>query len=282
MTAAETWTRVSLPHATFAYGTRDGRVFEAAPIAKWAIGKPAGQVTEFYGRKGAEIRDLPGGQTEPSAGRADVDVHQHDWRDTGKLEKTCDGCSTIAYRVRQPDGRWQTAWRPTLTEQTRQRLQNAGISKDDPGLHRIRAHNAALGIQPAQPKENTMARTDPPQQTTIWSQQAEAERTHQITAGNTGRHWLESQAGKPDLGPFDSEISAEEALSGLGLEAGQWRVVEAEAEPELAGLTRAEQQRQADQQLARELDRDLPGWSSGAAQAAYEAEADRGYELELG
>jgi len=37
--------------------------------------------------------------------------------------------------------------------------------------------------------------------------------------------WLESEAARPDIGPFDSEISAEEALSELGLESGQWRVV---------------------------------------------------------
>jgi len=193
---------ISLPHATFAVSTGpDGRVVEAPPIARWAIGKPIEQVTGFYERKGAEVRDLQGDGTEPRADQTTADVHQHawrdtgrmeshpqrgsqaapqrarvspalqpstprpststvspeqaealhrhTWRDTGRLEKTCDGCQTIAFRARQPDGSWRTQWRATLAEQTRQRLANAGIDRDDPGLARIREYNASLGISPA-------------------------------------------------------------------------------------------------------------------------------------
>ena len=72
-------------------------------------------------------------------------LHRHGWRDTGRMEKTCGGCSTIAFRVKQPDGRWQMAWRPALAEQVRRQLENAGIDKDDPGLQRVRAWNERLG-----------------------------------------------------------------------------------------------------------------------------------------
>jgi len=141
---------ISLPRATFAVSTGpDGRVVEAPPIARWAIGKPIEQVTGFYERKGAEVRDLQGDGTEPRTDQTTADVHQHAWRDTGRMEKTCDSCQTIAFRARQPDGSWQTQWRPTLAEQTRQRLANAGIDRNDPGLARIREYNASLGISPA-------------------------------------------------------------------------------------------------------------------------------------
>lgn len=48
------WIWVSLPHATFAVVTRDGRVVDAAPIARWTIGKPERQVADYFRRKGAQ------------------------------------------------------------------------------------------------------------------------------------------------------------------------------------------------------------------------------------
>ena len=48
---------ISLPYATFGVGIRDGMVVWAAPIAKWAIGKPARAIA-FYRRKGAEIVEI--------------------------------------------------------------------------------------------------------------------------------------------------------------------------------------------------------------------------------
>lgn len=64
------WMWVSLPYATFGVGTvghpaeggdplwNDWRVAEAAPIARWSVGKWAPDVVEYYRRKGAEIRGL--------------------------------------------------------------------------------------------------------------------------------------------------------------------------------------------------------------------------------
>ncbi|GAA0853560.1 hypothetical protein GCM10009525_83520 [Streptosporangium amethystogenes subsp. fukuiense] len=53
------WVWVSLPYATLALAVRDGRVVDAAPIARWSIGKDERQVADFYRRKGAEFRPLP-------------------------------------------------------------------------------------------------------------------------------------------------------------------------------------------------------------------------------
>jgi hypothetical protein len=53
------WIWVSLSYATFGLGIKDGRVVEAAPIARWAIGKPERQVADFYRRKGAEFAAVP-------------------------------------------------------------------------------------------------------------------------------------------------------------------------------------------------------------------------------
>jgi len=53
------WIWVSLPYATFALAARDGLVVDAAPIARWSIGKPEQQVADYYRRKGAEFRPLP-------------------------------------------------------------------------------------------------------------------------------------------------------------------------------------------------------------------------------
>jgi len=50
---------VSLPYATFALCVRDGRVVDAAPIAKWAIGKDEREVAAYYRKRGAKFEDLP-------------------------------------------------------------------------------------------------------------------------------------------------------------------------------------------------------------------------------
>lgn len=57
-TTPERWIWVSLPHATFAVVIRDGRVVDAAPIARWAVGKPERQVADYWRRKGARFAPL--------------------------------------------------------------------------------------------------------------------------------------------------------------------------------------------------------------------------------
>lgn len=44
---------VSLPYATFGILASGGRVIDAAPIARWAIGKDESYVADYYRRKGA-------------------------------------------------------------------------------------------------------------------------------------------------------------------------------------------------------------------------------------
>lgn len=46
---------ISLPYATFGITEQDGIVREAAPIAKWCVGKRLDTVLSYYRRKGAEI-----------------------------------------------------------------------------------------------------------------------------------------------------------------------------------------------------------------------------------
>ena len=53
MTDQPAWMWVSLPYATFGIAALDGRVVDAAPIARWAIGKPAPDVYAYYARKDA-------------------------------------------------------------------------------------------------------------------------------------------------------------------------------------------------------------------------------------
>ena len=52
------WVWVSLPYATFGIEVRDGRVVDAAPIARWAIGKSEQYVANYYRRKGARFVKL--------------------------------------------------------------------------------------------------------------------------------------------------------------------------------------------------------------------------------
>jgi hypothetical protein len=50
---------VSLPYATFGIVTSNGRVTDAAPIARWAVGKDEREVAAYFRRKGAQFRDVP-------------------------------------------------------------------------------------------------------------------------------------------------------------------------------------------------------------------------------
>jgi hypothetical protein len=54
----ERWIWVSLTYATFAIVVRDGRVVDAAPIARWAVGRPERRVADYYRRKGAQFASL--------------------------------------------------------------------------------------------------------------------------------------------------------------------------------------------------------------------------------
>lgn len=42
------WIYVSLPYATFAVQERDGVIVDAAPIARWAIGKTSKFVADYW------------------------------------------------------------------------------------------------------------------------------------------------------------------------------------------------------------------------------------------
>jgi hypothetical protein len=55
---AERWIWVSLPHATFGLAVANGRVVDAAPIARWAIGKDESRVAAYFKRRGAQFRAL--------------------------------------------------------------------------------------------------------------------------------------------------------------------------------------------------------------------------------
>lgn len=53
------WVWVSLPWATFGLGVRGGVVVEAAPIARWCVGKPEQQVAAYWRGRGARFERLP-------------------------------------------------------------------------------------------------------------------------------------------------------------------------------------------------------------------------------
>lgn len=52
------WIWVSLSYATFGIRVEKGIVVEAAPIARWAVGKPEGFVADYFRRKGARFERL--------------------------------------------------------------------------------------------------------------------------------------------------------------------------------------------------------------------------------
>jgi hypothetical protein len=49
---------VSLPYATYGIATRDGRVVDAAPIARWMVGKDQAYVAKWLRRKGATWQEI--------------------------------------------------------------------------------------------------------------------------------------------------------------------------------------------------------------------------------
>jgi hypothetical protein len=53
-----TWIWVSLNYATFGLRVEEGVVVDAAPIARWAIGKTERQVADYYRRRGARFQRL--------------------------------------------------------------------------------------------------------------------------------------------------------------------------------------------------------------------------------
>lgn len=53
---SERLVRIVLPHAVFGLIARDGRIIEAAPIARWTLGKTEAEVAGYYRRKQAECR----------------------------------------------------------------------------------------------------------------------------------------------------------------------------------------------------------------------------------
>lgn len=58
------WIWVSLPYATFALAVANGRVVDAAPIARWSIGRPEREVATYYRQRGAVFEPLPRGFAE--------------------------------------------------------------------------------------------------------------------------------------------------------------------------------------------------------------------------
>lgn len=47
------WIWVSLPFATFGLAVLDGKVVDAAPIARWCIGKDEQYVADYWRKRGA-------------------------------------------------------------------------------------------------------------------------------------------------------------------------------------------------------------------------------------
>jgi hypothetical protein len=50
------WIWVSLPDATFGIGVRDGLVVDAAPVARWCIGKGEREVAGWFRARGAQFQ----------------------------------------------------------------------------------------------------------------------------------------------------------------------------------------------------------------------------------
>lgn len=53
------WVWVSMPHATFALAVERGVVVQAAPIARWAVGKREHEVAAYLRKRGAHFALLP-------------------------------------------------------------------------------------------------------------------------------------------------------------------------------------------------------------------------------
>lgn len=56
---ADRWVQVTMGRACFGICIRDGIVVMAAPIAKWAVGRPERPVAAYYRKIGATFRDVP-------------------------------------------------------------------------------------------------------------------------------------------------------------------------------------------------------------------------------
>lgn len=52
------WYRVSLPYATFGVRVEDDWIVEAAPIARWTVGKPFRYAANYWRRHDAGIERL--------------------------------------------------------------------------------------------------------------------------------------------------------------------------------------------------------------------------------
>jgi hypothetical protein len=52
---AKRWIWVSLPYATFGIAVSAGVVVEAAPIARWTLGRDEREVAGYFRRRGAEM-----------------------------------------------------------------------------------------------------------------------------------------------------------------------------------------------------------------------------------
>jgi len=55
------WIWISLPYATFGIAVCGGVVVEAAPIARWALGRDERGVAGYFRRRGAKIVALDAG-----------------------------------------------------------------------------------------------------------------------------------------------------------------------------------------------------------------------------
>jgi hypothetical protein len=51
--------QISLPHATFGVVVTGGRVVDAAPIARWTIGKDERRIADYYRQRGASFVRIP-------------------------------------------------------------------------------------------------------------------------------------------------------------------------------------------------------------------------------
>lgn len=58
MVDGPSWIWISLPYATFGVAVLNGTVVEAAPIARWAVGKDERYVADYYRKKGAVFQRL--------------------------------------------------------------------------------------------------------------------------------------------------------------------------------------------------------------------------------
>lgn len=57
------WVWVSLPWATFGLRVQGGRVVDAAPIARWCIGKDEHWAAAYWRQRGARFARLPLGDS---------------------------------------------------------------------------------------------------------------------------------------------------------------------------------------------------------------------------